>query len=152
MEIKEMIELVEAVSKADISCFSYEGENARITIEKNSTVQNFMPNMGQFQSVMPLQGEMAAAPAADETSNAAASNDANAIKSPLVGTFYEAAAPGEEPFVKVGDRVSKGQVLGIIEAMKLMNEIESERDGVVKAILVKNEEVVEFDQPLFVIE
>ncbi len=71
------------------------------------------------------------------------------VTSPLVGTFYAASAPDAEPFVQVGDRVKKGQVLAIIEAMKLMNEIESEFDGVVEAVLVKNEEVVEFGQPLF---
>ena len=73
----------------------------------------------------------------------------NVVVSPLVGIFYSASSPEAEPFVKVGDRVKKGQVLGIIEAMKLMNEIESEYDGIVEAILVKNEEMVEYGQPLF---
>ena len=67
----------------------------------------------------------------------------------MVGVFYIASSPEAEPFVKVGDRIKKGQVLGIIEAMKLMNEIESEYDGVVEAILVNNEDTVEFGQPLF---
>lgn len=71
------------------------------------------------------------------------------VKSPLVGTFYESSSPEAESFVKVGDTVKKGQVLGLIEAMKLMNEIESEYDGVVEAVLVKNEEFVEYGQPLF---
>ena len=71
------------------------------------------------------------------------------VTSPLVGTFYSASSPDAEPFVKEGDTVKKGQVLGIIEAMKLMNEIESEYDGVVEAVLVGNEEVVEYGQPLF---
>ena len=71
------------------------------------------------------------------------------ITSPLVGTFYSASSPDADPFVKEGDTVKKGQVLGIIEAMKLMNEIESEFDGVVEAVLVSNEEVVEYGQPLF---
>lgn len=71
------------------------------------------------------------------------------VVSPLVGIFYSASSPEAESFVKVGDTVKKGQVLGIIEAMKLMNEIESDYDGVVEAILVKNEDVVEYGQPLF---
>ena len=71
------------------------------------------------------------------------------ITSPLVGTFYSSSSPDAESFVKEGDTVKKGQVLGIIEAMKLMNEIESEYDGVIEAILVNNEEVVEYGQPLF---
>ena len=68
------------------------------------------------------------------------------------GTYYAASSPENPPFVKVGDKVSKGQVLGIVEAMKLMNEIESEFDGTVKEILVENEQMVEFGQPMFVIE
>ena len=71
------------------------------------------------------------------------------VTSPLVGTFYNSPSPDAEPFAKVGDTVKKGQVLGIIEAMKLMNEIESEYDGIVEAVLVNNEEVVEYGQPLF---
>lgn len=71
------------------------------------------------------------------------------VVSPLVGTFYSSSSPEADPFVKVGDRVKKGQVLGIIEAMKLMNEIESEYDGTIEAILAENESVVEYGQPLF---
>ena len=71
------------------------------------------------------------------------------VTSPLVGTFYSSASPEAEAFVKEGDTVKKGQVLGIIEAMKLMNEIESEYDGVVEAVLVNNEDIVEYGQPLF---
>ena len=73
------------------------------------------------------------------------------IKSPMVGTFYRSPAPNAEPFVKIGDPVKKGQTLGIIEAMKLMNEIESEYDGVVKEILIENGQMAEYGQPLFVI-
>lgn len=74
------------------------------------------------------------------------------VCSPLVGTFYSAPSENEPPFVKVGDTVKKGQVLGIIEAMKLMNEIECEQDGVVTAVLVENEQMVEYGQELFLIQ
>lgn len=74
------------------------------------------------------------------------------VKSPFVGTFYASSAPGEEPFVKIGTRVSKGDTLCIVEAMKLMNEIEAEKDGVISEILIDNEQPVEFDQVLFVID
>ena len=79
------------------------------------------------------------------------SND-HTIKAPIVGTFYEAPSPDADPFVSIGDRVKKGDVLCIIEAMKLMNEIESEVSGTIKGILIKNSEPVEYDQPLFIIE
>jgi len=75
-----------------------------------------------------------------------------AVKAPLVGTFYNASAPGEAPFVKVGDHVSAGTTLCIVEAMKIMNEIEAEYAGVVKEILIKNEDFVEYAQELFIIE
>ena len=74
------------------------------------------------------------------------------IKSPMVGTFYASSAPDKDPFVKVGDRISKGQVVCIVEAMKLMNEIESEFDGEIVEICVKNEDVVEYGTPLFKIK
>lgn len=85
----------------------------------------------------------------DETAIGA---DEHVVKAELVGTFYRAPAPDADPFVEVGDTVSKGDVLCIIEAMKIMNEIESDASGVVKKILVEDAEPVEFDQPLFVIE
>lgn len=74
------------------------------------------------------------------------------LKSPFVGTFYRASSPGADPFADIGTRVKKGQTLCIIEAMKLMNEIEADRDGVIREILVENGQPVEFDQALFVIE
>ena len=74
------------------------------------------------------------------------------VKSPFVGTFYEAPSPDVEPFVKIGQKVKKGDTLCIVEAMKLMNEIEAEKDGVIKEILVNNSEPVEFDQALFILE
>jgi acetyl-CoA carboxylase biotin carboxyl carrier protein len=76
----------------------------------------------------------------------------NVVKAPIIGTFYESSSPGKPPFVKVGDRVSRDDVLFIIESMKLMNEVTSEFDGVVKEILVKNADALEFDQPVMVIE
>ena len=110
---------------------------------------------------MPAAPVPAAAPAAPANAPAeaqAAAQEAgddmpagNVVKSPLVGTFYAAPAEDAEPFVKVGDSVKEGQVLAIVEAMKLMNEIESDFTGTVKEILVENGQGVEFGQPLFVI-
>ena len=89
-------------------------------------------------------------PVSSEKEQSSCDNEKKVV-SPLVGTFYSSASPDDEPMVNVGDTVKKGQVIGIIEAMKLMNEIESEYDGVVKEILVNNEDIVEYGQPLFVI-
>jgi acetyl-CoA carboxylase biotin carboxyl carrier protein len=79
-------------------------------------------------------------------------SDAHVVKSPIVGTFYSSASPDAEPYVKVGDRVERGQVLCIVEAMKLMNEIESDADGVILEIVPANAQAVEFGEPLFVIQ
>ncbi|SDB19249.1 acetyl-CoA carboxylase biotin carboxyl carrier protein [Eubacterium oxidoreducens] len=149
MEFDKIVELVKVVSDSKLTEFEIEDDGFRISMGKNIADQNV---------VVKEMAMMPASPASTMTTQEQSSSDdhfvpeENLLKSPLVGTFYAASAPGEPPLVKVGDTVSKGQVIGIVEAMKLMNEIESEKDGVVKAILVKNEEVVEYDQPLFVIE
>lgn len=92
------------------------------------------------------------APKAEAPAPAATSANAHTIKAPIVGTFYAAPSPDADPFVSVGERVNKGDVLCIIEAMKLMNEIECEVAGTIKEILIQNSEPVEYDQPLFIIE
>jgi len=102
-----------------------------------------------------LSPATAAAPPAAQPSGVvetAAPPDGHLVKSPMVGTFYRASAPDAKPFAEVGDTVKAGQTICIIEAMKLMNEIESDKDGVVKAILVENGQPVEYGEPLFVIE
>ena len=120
------------------------------------------------QIVQPIQAQapvaaapQAAAPAAEAPAKAAAPAEAAAkedtsnlieFKSPIIGTFYRAASPDKPPFVKVGDVVSKGQILCVIEAMKLFNEIESEFSGKIVKILAENAQPVEYDQPLFLIE
>ena len=98
------------------------------------------------------EGVAATAAAQSQAAEAVGEKGGNLVKSPLVGTFYAAPSEDAEPFIKVGDTVKKGQTLAIVEAMKLMNEIESEFDGVVTEILVENEENVEYGQPLFKIQ
>jgi len=105
-----------------------------------------------YQAAAGAAAAAGTAPAADGASKAAPKASGKIIKSPFVGTFYRASSPGAEPMVSVGQRIRKGQSLCIVEAMKLMNEIEADMDGVVREILVENEQPVEFDQPLFVIE
>ena len=90
-------------------------------------------------------------PQADNTANVQEEAPKSYIKSPIVGTFYQASAVGAEPYVKVGDRVNVGDVVCIVEAMKVMNEIKSDKAGVIKEVLAKDGSMVEYDAPLFVI-
>lgn len=153
MEIKDIVTLIEAVSKNNLTSFVLEENGTKLSLKREKERETVVtavsaPVMAQPAAPVFNVSEMNAAASAErgESGDIASGSTVN---SPLVGTFYAASAPDAEPFVKVGDTVKKGQVLGIIEAMKLMNEIESEYDGVVEAVLVSNEEVVEYGQPLF---
>ena len=149
MEFDNLVKLIQAVSEPELTRFSYEENGVSISMKKDKkqklvTINNVAETAGSGAPVL-TAAEMPAG------QNAAPQTEGNVVKSPLVGTFYSAPGPEAEPFVKVGDPVSKGQVLGIVEAMKLMNEIESDYDGIVRQILVSNEDVIEYGQPLFVI-
>ena len=153
MEVSQLIELMNAVSEAGLTDFCYEENGVSVKIKKHP--EKKIVASAPVEMIAPAAvAAPAQIPAAStvENSDAAEEISGNTVKSPLVGTFYSASAPDAAPYVQVGDTVKKGQVLGIVEAMKLMNEIESEYDGTVKAILVKNGDLVEFDQPMFVIE
>lgn len=144
MNIEEMILLMEAVKKSGIDSFAYKNESEKIVIKrKKEEGRVFLQEGG-----MPIQ-EVQVRKEEVEIGDGCSIENEKLICSPLVGTFYAAPSPSAKPFVSVGDRVKKGQVLGIIEAMKLMNEIESEHEGVVEAILIEDETMVEFNQPLF---
>ena len=144
MQIDEIIKLIETVSKNDVDSLTYATDSEKIVIKKNK--KKFVT--GEIQSAPVLQS--VSFEAVSEKENTKVSG--HTVTSPLVGTFYSAPSPDAPSFVNVGDRVKKGQVIGIIEAMKLMNELESDFDGVIKEILVKDEDVVEFGQPLFILE
>ena len=144
MEVKEMKELIAAVSTANVDEFEYNNEEFSIRIAKKkakiATVDASVAGVPvQNAAIMPEQSE--------EQPEEVLYGDE--IKAPLVGTFYAAPSEGAEPFVSVGDKVKKGQVIGIVEAMKLMNEIESDFDCEIEAVLVSNEQRVEYGQPLF---
>ena len=143
MQIDEIIKLVEAVSKSDVDSLSYATDVEKIVVKKKKA-----------KLVTAEVSPVAAAPSVnfEAPKSVEGKSAGHIVTSPLVGTFYSAPSPEAPSFVKVGDSVKKGQVIGIIEAMKLMNELESDFDGVVKEILVKDEDVVEFGQPLFVLE
>lgn len=146
MEFGQIIDLIKAVSDSNLTEFEIQDGETKISMETNKETK-------QITVTAPLaQPQISAVqPTAVQEEEKAEEKTGNIVKSPLVGTFYQSASPESEPFVKEGDTVKKGQVLGIVEAMKLMNEIESEYDGTVKEILVKNEQMVEFGQPMFVI-
>ncbi|MGN8753658.1 acetyl-CoA carboxylase biotin carboxyl carrier protein [Blautia sp. HCP3S3_C4] len=140
MELSNIIELIHAVSDSNLTQFNLQDGNLNISMSAEKTI------VQQAAAQSAVQNQITGQATGTETFTG------NVVKSPLVGTYYAASSPDSAPFVKVGDKVSKGQVLGIVEAMKLMNEIESEFDGTVKEILVENEQMVEFGQPMFVIE
>lgn len=140
MELSNIIELIHAVSDSNLTQFNLQDGNLNISMSAEKTI------VQQATAQSAVQNQITGQATGTETFTG------NVVKSPLVGTYYAASSPDSAPFVKVGDKVSKGQVLGIVEAMKLMNEIESEFDGTVKEILVENEQMVEFGQPMFVIE
>jgi acetyl-CoA carboxylase biotin carboxyl carrier protein len=140
MNITDMKELINEISKSQICDFTYEENGVKLSLSKGC-VANVIPETAQKKVIY------------EEPDTAEINQiDEKVIKSPLVGTIYMAPSEGEAPFVSVGDYVKKGQALAIVEAMKLMNEIESEYDGVIKEICVQNESPVEFGQTLFVME
>lgn len=150
MEFENILKLVKAVSDSSLSSFTLEEGGTKISLsaERGTVMADGSAAVRTIIQTAAKENETEI----EVTGNAAGAEiSGNMVKSPLVGTFYNAASPEDEPFVKVGDKVKKGQVLGIIEAMKLMNEVESEYDGTVEAVYVENEEMVEYGQPLFCI-
>ena len=146
MDTENLIRLIQAVSDSALTGFRYEEVGVRVHLTKKkeqvtgNAVEFLMPKESSKRSEKEIE---------QMKTDLAKDGQGQSVVSPLVGVFY--AAPSEEaaPFVQVGDRVKKGQTLGIVEAMKLMNNIESEYDGTVTEILVKNGQNVEYNQPLF---
>lgn len=151
-KIKKLIELVEESGIAELEIT--EGEES-VRIHRGSS-QAAAPIHYSAPVAAPAAPAAPVAPAAAAPAPAAEAEPAapagHTVKSPMVGTFYRASSPTAKEFVQVGQSVNVGDTLCIVEAMKMMNQIESDKAGVVKAILVENQEAVEFDQPLFIIE
>ncbi len=140
--------LADVMEEKNLEEITMEYDDAKLTLKAKRPCPP--PPMG---GIMPAPMAMAApAPAQAAAPAAAPQVSGNVVKSPIVGTFYAAASPEKPPFVTVGQQVKKGDVLMIIESMKLMNEVQSEFDGTVAEILVKNGEAVEFDQPIMIIK
>ncbi len=148
-KVKKLIELLEESGVAEIEIHEGE-ESVRISRESQAAPQ--------YAAVAPPPVAAAPAPAAAAPAPAASAEPAeeeisgHTVKSPIVGSFYRSSSPGAKAFVEVGSSVAVGDTLCIIEAMKIMNQIEADKAGTVKAILVENGQPVEFDQPLFIIE
>ncbi|NSL56071.1 acetyl-CoA carboxylase biotin carboxyl carrier protein [Uliginosibacterium aquaticum] len=144
-KLKKLIDLVEESGIAELEVT--EGEE-KVRIAKhvaNSAPMSYMTQMPAAAPAAPVAAPVAAAPAV------AAQPEGHVVKSPMVGTFYRSSSPGAKPFAEVGQNVAQGETVCLIEAMKLMNEIEADAAGVIKAILVENGQPVEFGQPLFII-
>lgn len=156
IDIHKIAKLIEIVSKSDVSEINLKQgeEELKITREKAvaQSVQTVIAAPVAASAPAPVQA-VAAAPAPAAAPAASATPDAaKLMKSPMVGTFYRSASPTAAPFVEEGASVKEGDTLCIIEAMKMMNQIQADRSGVIKKILVENGSTVEFDQPLFEFE
>lgn len=152
MDIQDILTLIKAMDEHSMTELRLDDGTTDLQLKREEKAPQILTVTGSGISesgTMPVAMPVAAAVSVAAPESAPAIDSDKVIHSPLVGTFYNASSPEAEPFVKVGDSVKKGQVLGIIEAMKLMNEIECEFDGVVEAVLVGNENVVEYGQPLF---
>jgi acetyl-CoA carboxylase biotin carboxyl carrier protein len=148
MDIRKIKKLIDLIQESDVAEIEIQEGEESVRISRNSSSAPVMvsaPVAAPVPAAAPIIDVPAAAPAP-------ATNTANAVKSPMVGTFYRSSSPEAAPFIEVGQTVSEGDVICIIEAMKMFNQIEADRSGTVKAILVDNGNPVEFDEPLVIIE
>ena len=155
-DLNELRELVQFLRDNDIAEFDLDREEMKVRIKFASAVQPQVIHAAPAQYAAapvaaPAAMQASAAPAASAASAETPAEKLHEVKSPIVGTFYESSAPGAPAFVKVGDRIEVGQVICIVEAMKLMNEIESDVAGEIVSIIAKNGQPVEYGQPLFAV-
>ncbi|OGX87665.1 acetyl-CoA carboxylase, biotin carboxyl carrier protein [Hymenobacter lapidarius] len=155
MKAKELQELLDFIAKSGLNKVNIETEEFKISVQRDPTTKHVMsaaapvahaPAPAAAAAPAPVAAPAAAAPAAE------ASASHRPLKAPMIGTFYRSSGPDSPAFVQVGDMVEKGQVICIIEAMKLFNEIEAEESGRIVKAMVENATPVEYDQPLFLIE
>ncbi|HJD43973.1 MAG TPA: acetyl-CoA carboxylase biotin carboxyl carrier protein [Candidatus Paenalcaligenes intestinipullorum] len=151
MDLRKLKTLIDLVAESDISELEVTEGDGKVRIVKSAAAPQTV--YATAPQVVPAAAAPApaAAPAAEAAPAAPAAQQGHVVKAPMVGTFYRAPNPGAAPFAEVGQSVKEGDALCIIEAMKLMNEIEADKTGVIKEILIENGEPVEFGQPLFVI-
>jgi acetyl-CoA carboxylase biotin carboxyl carrier protein len=149
MDLRKLKTLIDLVSESNVSELEITEADGKVRIVKAGATPIVMT-----QAMMPQQvaAQPAAPAAAAPVAEAAPEETGHVVKSPMVGTFYRSSSPGAKAFAEVGDTVKAGQPVCIIEAMKIMNEIEADKDGVIAKILVENGKPVEYGQPLFIIE
>lgn len=160
MDLKLVKKLLDLISESEVDEVSIEEGDFKIKVKKTSelssqpAVQYQIPQQPQApqQPAQPQQPTASVESGENDTDKSESKPDGEVVKSPIVGTFYEASSPDSDPFVTIGDHISAGDTLCIVEAMKIMNEIEAEFSGTVQEILVEDASPVEFDQPLFVIK
>lgn len=156
MDIRKIKKLIELLEESNIEELEIREGEESVRISRGSRVvaapmHAYMPPPAPAAAPAPTAAPSTAAPAATEAAPAPATVSGHQVKSPMVGTFYRSPSPGASPFVEVGQSVKAGDVICIVEAMKMMNQIEADKSGVVEAFLVDDGEPVEFDQPLIVI-
>jgi len=167
LKVAEIRELIRLVDQSNINEFTYEFEGLKLEMKKSTTGREVVSVPVQTVTVQPQETQVQApvvhvAPKAEpeikqqqpveKVVSEQSTDNLHKITSPMVGTFYQAPSPGAEPYVKVGSKVSKDSVVCIVEAMKLFNEIEAEVDGEIVEILVKDGQLVEYGQPLFLVK
>ena len=149
MDLRKLKTLIDLVSDYNVSELEITEAEGKVRIVKSSGAPLVMQQPAMPMPVAPAAAQIAAAPAAEAVP---AVETRHAVKSPMVGTFYRSASPGAKPFVEVGDVVKEGDTICIIEAMKILNEIEVDKSGTVNKILCENGQAVEYGQPLFLID
>lgn len=154
MDLKVVKKILDMIADSDVNEVSIEEGDFKISVKKSAGVEQVTYTQPMAATAAPqvVQAAPAVQAAAPATASTPATASGETVTAPIVGTFYQKPSPDSDPFAKVGDTVVKGQTLCIIEAMKIMNEIEAEFGGVIKEILVTDGTPVEYEQPLFVIE
>ncbi|MGQ0621871.1 MAG: acetyl-CoA carboxylase biotin carboxyl carrier protein [Panacagrimonas sp.] len=151
MDLRKIKTLIDLVEQSGISELEVKEGEESVRIARNTIPMGYVPGPG-MAAPMPAAAPLGVAAPVAAAPTKPVADTRHVVRAPMVGTFYRTPSPGAKPFVEIGQTVKAGQTLCIIEAMKMLNQIESDKAGVVAEILVENERPVEFDQPLFVIE
>jgi len=152
MDLRKLKKLIDLVQESGIAELEITEGEERVRITRATAGQTFYAGAPMMAPAMMPAPQAAPAPVAAPVAAEPAAPEGHVVKSPMVGTFYRAASPGAKPFVNIGDTIKQGDTICIVEAMKILNEIESDKAGTVTQILCENGQAVEYGQPLFIIE